>query len=481
MRGLVAIVLAFAAGLIATAVLSPPHDGDLWWQTWLGATILRTHAIPHALGNETFSAPGAPWTPHEWLFSVVLAWASAHGLHAVFALAVAACALGAVVIVAASALRRGASPLAAAVAAALTTIAMIPPLGLRVQVIAWLFVAAFAPLALDPKRRLWCVPLAIVWANVHASVMLAPVTMLVVLGCEIVGRVRRRAASADSASSSKPIVRDALAVAGTLVAPFCTPLGARLPSYAIAMAESPIRRYIVEWQSPLHSAFGCVEIAVATLVLAAVLVPSRRVSENAVDVTNSTSAGTALARRGVALAYYALALLATRHVPAFFLVVAPLAASRFHALPSGARGVRGASALALDATLAAFACVAGVVAALASTRSHQPLPYSAVSYVARDADGVRLFCSDFAWCGMAVGRPGVRVFLDGRADPYPPSLFALTVAARSTPDGASAVVRSGANAALVAAGEPLARELAGSGRWWRAFVDERYAVFRLRR
>ncbi len=463
MRAPVAIVVAFAAGLIAAAVLGPPHDGDLWWQTWLGATILRTHAIPSALGSETFSATGAPWTAHEWLFSLLLAAASARGLSPVFALAVGACALGAVVLTAVRAERAGASPLAGAVATALAVVAIIPSLGVRVQVVAWLFVAAFVALALDRRRRWWCVPLAIAWANVHASVMLAPATMAVVIVCDLFERRADR--------------RDLLVLIGTLIAPFLTPLGARLPLYAVALASSPIRRYIVEWQSPFHSPFYLCEIALATLVLVCVFVPRRAHMTVGAERTGAERP-ISLAERGVSLLYYALALTATRHVPVFFLVVAPIAASRFPAARAARAGVTGAAAAALNGILAVCACAAGAVAAVASARAHPPLPYSAIASVTHDAHDVRLFCSDFSWCGMAVGRPGVRVYLDGRADPYPQRVFADTLAFTNRLRDVDELARADIDTVLVATSAPLARRLRSADDWTQTFDDERYAVFR---
>ena len=74
-----ASVAGVFAWFAAIVVRFPPADGDLLWQRWLGARILREHAIPRALGPETFAANGAPWTPHEWLFSTALAFGAEHG------------------------------------------------------------------------------------------------------------------------------------------------------------------------------------------------------------------------------------------------------------------------------------------------------------------------------------------------------------------------------------------------------------------
>ena len=74
-----AMALAYVAVAIVVrricgqAINSPYVDGDLFWQKHLGAYVLAHHALPTALGHETFSAPGAPWIPQEWLLGIVAA------------------------------------------------------------------------------------------------------------------------------------------------------------------------------------------------------------------------------------------------------------------------------------------------------------------------------------------------------------------------------------------------------------------------
>jgi len=57
------IVAVFSARFLVSAIAYPQVDGDLSWQRWLGAQILRTGSIPRAFGTETFTAPGVPWLP----------------------------------------------------------------------------------------------------------------------------------------------------------------------------------------------------------------------------------------------------------------------------------------------------------------------------------------------------------------------------------------------------------------------------------
>lgn len=174
---------------------------------------------------------------------MLFAFAADHGpLRYLFAVAVAACAFGTFWIVATAALRRGASPLAVAVAVIVTVFGCGPSLGMRVQVVGWFFFAAFSAAALDRDKRWWCVPIAVVWANFHGSVLLAPVTMGVILAADAVADRRLDAG----------LGRTALVFLGTLVAPLLTPLTWHLPYYTISLANSPIRAYIIDVGVAVH-------------------------------------------------------------------------------------------------------------------------------------------------------------------------------------------------------------------------------------
>jgi hypothetical protein len=49
--------------------------------------------------------------------------------------------------------------------------------------------------------------------------------------------------------------------------------------------------------------------------------------------------------------------------------------------------------------------------------------FGAMASVAALPGERHVLCGDFAWCGLAVGLPHASVFLDGRADPYPQSVW----------------------------------------------------------
>ena len=391
-----AIVLAALGGAHVTgALLLPPSDGDLGWQHWLGARILAG-GLPHALGTESFTAGGAPWVPQEWLFCTLLSAAESHGLGWLFALGVGACAVLALGCVALRCARHGAHPAAIAFVLVLVDLAMSQSFGVRVQVVGWAMLAAFL-LALElPGRWRWtAVVIAALWANWHASAVLAPLLAVAAATGSLAQGDRRAAA------------RDTVLALFSALAVCATPLGTRLPLYAVELAHSPIRHWIREWRPTAFSDPAFIFGVLPLIALAALAAPRA-------------------SRRTVALAapFVYLAFAALRNLPLAGIACAPLAAVALTALlPSleALRPIRSRN-VAIAAIGAAFLTV--VTAGAIGARSvSDDRPLAAIGQLAQLPGEHRLLCEDFAWCGPAVDTGRISVFVDGRADPYPASVW----------------------------------------------------------
>ncbi|HEY0393925.1 MAG TPA: hypothetical protein VGD01_05475 [Candidatus Elarobacter sp.] len=389
-----AVLAALAGTNAASALLVPPGDGDLGWQHWLGAQVLHA-GIPHALGAESFAAAGAPWVPQEWLFCTLLAVARNHGLESLFALAVGLCAALALGCVALRCARHGAQPLATALVLVFVDVAMSQALGVRVQVVAWALLAAFLLVLELPGRSGWCaVLIAVAWANLHASAMLAP-ALAAAAALGSVAQGDRRAAA-----------RDAVLALACGAAVCATPLGVALPEYAVALMRSPIRHWIQEWHAPSFGDLSFLLGALPVIALAAAAVPRAAPAR----------------RRSLALAlpFCYLAAGAVRNVPLAAIACAPLAACALSALlPSlAAFRLRAGRALATVTIAVSFTGAAGATA-LAAHGAHDARPLHGIAALARAPGDHRLFCEDFAWCGPALDTGRIAVFVDGRADPFP--------------------------------------------------------------
>ncbi|MGH7662508.1 MAG: hypothetical protein ACRENA_16520 [Vulcanimicrobiaceae bacterium] len=388
MKPLSAISIAGAtAWLVTLAVRASARDGDPWWQRWLGERILHEHALPRALGSEAFAANGAPWTPQEWLYSLLLALTQDH--HAAWIMPAASGLAAGIALagVATRCSRRGVSDAYGAAAVLLCMVAMLQSFGARPQVFGWAGLSLLLLCLESDGIAAWaCVPLTALWANLHASVLISP---LVALLFALAQPSRRRFAIA----------------AACALAVFATPLGADLPRYAVALALSPIRGAIAEWAATSTNSFAFMAGALPLLLILAIF--GRELS----------------ARDKVLTAAFVPGLFfAVRNVPLFSIAIAPIALS---ALPARTASARSRIAFGLTAASIAVAFAAISIAAWYKAPSMPSIPSRlAVALKSNTRTEPRVFCEDFAWCSLFLSpETQAQVFMDGRADPYPPALW----------------------------------------------------------
>ena len=459
------VIAIFAARFLVTAIAYPELDGDLAWQRWLGNAIAKSGAIPRALGPETFSAPGAPWLPQEWLFSLIAA-RCAHGFAwTLFAAAVAFCAVAALALSAWRAERRGASSRAVALCTALAGIAMLESFGVRAQVVAWpLFVLYLIALERDGPWLWSALGIAAVWSNVHASAMLAPFLALLAAS----------GSWADERTFGRRTRRLALLVPASLLAICCNPFGWHLPQYALSLFGSPIKSFISEWKvtdiDDLSFAFGALPLLLL-LVILGTRMRSGRVAQGWRDTL-------------VFCALTGLMLAAARNVPLFALVALPLAALQLTgSVAAFSRDTKPESLdrfgkLGMPAVALGFAIfvAAGLLRGTASSQGQ--LAQTAVTALERIPGEHHVFCADFAWCGFMVGARHIQVFLDGRADPYPPRVWNDFVAIVRLHVGWRERLRArSVDAVIVARDAPLDQALAAIAGWRSAYADRRYRLW----
>lgn len=398
----VIVTIVFAA-FTGRAMRVPYGDGDLFWQKHLGAYVVAHHALPQALDQTTFTAPGAPWTPQEWLLGVAAYLTIPHGDLWVLAVLAGAALSIALLVTARRAASFGASSIAIAVALSLLAVDLGGSYGIRAQVFAWpLFALLLLALDAQGPAVFWALLVVAAWANVHASAMLAiPIVWIDAATAWLRGTSRAERQR-----------RTALALAVPL-ATLATPLGIRLPEYALMLVNSPIRHSIDEWQ-PLaftgHDAFFWT--GGLPLVLIALCGLRTLLKERPRDVLCS-------------LLLLGMTASATRNAALLGIVLAPLSAravdvvlGRFGWWPIDLLRDRGLRIVALGG-----AAVASVFVFVASLRA----PIKASTWIPPVATFERLstlgdrrvFCYDFSTCSIALDYPNLRVFIDGRSDPFP--------------------------------------------------------------
>jgi hypothetical protein len=456
-------IAVFAARFFATAVGYPPIDGDLAWQGRLGAAIVRYHRIPRDLGNDTFTAPFHRWIAQEWSFSIVAALARSGLCWWLFAGSCAVAATGALALAAYAADRRGASPRATALCTAFAGVALYASFGVRAQVIAWLLAAlVIVLLHLDGRWAYAAVAVAALWSNVHASAMLAPL-VAVALAC---------GTWLDERGWTLRVRRSLTLAGGCAIAVCCNPFGVNLPRYALGLWTSDFKRYITEWHPTslrdASFAFGALPLLLIALAFLAGPQP-RRWRDLCLLVP-----------------FTFLLLSAARNIALFGIVALPVAACAltrnvgWFAAPQATtdRFARFVETFVLPGFSAVLAAI--VALALVRTRdlASDGLGTRALATLKATPGEHRLLCADFAWCGQAVNPPRVRVFLDGRADPYPDGVWRDFVAVVGLQARWRAVLDSyGVDAALVAVGTPLDQALSATGDWRAAYRDHSFRLW----
>jgi hypothetical protein len=430
--------LAIVAGLFAAASVGYGEgDGDLWWQRQLGEIVLTRHALPTTLGSATFSAPGAAWIPHEWIFATLWALANRAGAEIWFRIGCAA--LGFLTLAVEAVRSRAAGPRARLVMLLLVACALMPSFGLRAQVLGWPMLA-LVMLALEsgPRRAWLALPVAVVWYNLHASGLILPLIVLI-YGAGRLIETRR------PVSILSPL---ALAAACGL-ASLATPFGSALPRFAISWSANPATALIYEWAP---ASFDKLSILAGVLIIAALLVAGE-----------FRGARLSWPQRLLALALFAATLQHIRNLGLFCVVAGPWAAASLDGLlPSRLRLKPGGWRNDADLAIVGICLAIGLVV----LRTRIPItPVGAGSAVARLTAlhaPLRVACEDFSWCSRFAADDRVQVLLDGRTDAYPAAVFAdFRQMARG--DALPVFARWRIDAAVVHEEGRLARTLSSAG------------------
>jgi hypothetical protein len=231
------VVLVLASTLAFVAYAVPTLLVQDTWLALVDGRFVAEHGIPR-VDDLTVMAHGARWVDQQWLAHLTLyELTRVGGLRLTLASGLGFTFL-ALVLGAGLARRAGASSRSVALVALLPLCVTPWLLQLRTQTLALpLFVAVYGLLAADsrrPSRRVWFVlPLLMLWANLHGSVLLG--ALLVSFHGLFLARRH----------TSRGLLLAAAAPA-TLVA---SPYGFALVGYYRWMLiGSPLRKYVTEWQ-----------------------------------------------------------------------------------------------------------------------------------------------------------------------------------------------------------------------------------------
>jgi hypothetical protein len=260
-----AILSVVILALTTTSLIGLASDFNV--DTWLALVTGREvwqSGIPH---HETLTAlsQGVAWIDQQWLSQL-----ASYGIYRLGGLGL----LGVVGVVlltagvggAAAAARRLGGPLVSVLLALpLCVLLTLPWREIRTQDFAIpLFVAVAYLVARDaraPSRRVfWCLPLLVLWANLHGTVTLG--AMLVALRGATVAWERRASLLGSARAWRRPLAL----IVGAVVSISVTPYGLAIVGYyRVTLLASGLRHAVTEWQPITAVPLQAVEL----LVLAA--------------------------------------------------------------------------------------------------------------------------------------------------------------------------------------------------------------------
>lgn len=398
---LVAYVLAFALAALSRV------QSDLWWLLRAGQDFWQSGTVPL---TETYShtADGNFWPNQEWLWEAI-AFVLYHVggmplLMAGVALTVAATAV----------LMRRTSPATGYVVPLVLMMAVplqYPGWTARPQVTSMLLFALVV-LLISKERYRWIPLVFLLWANLHAQVVLGGVVLALVTAIAALQWWRSRSDGARR-RVQRLLVTLALSAGATLV----TPLGPRLWSYVLNANARVEQDRIREWGTAFHLQPVTVAFWLVVAVMVVVVIARRgRLAEW--QATSSLVAAVAMA---------VLAMLAVRSIPFFAVAVAPLLMTLLEFQIRRPMGLVSHPRLKVSGVAGFVALFVAVVWAAQPARLAWH-PVKAEFATALRACQGPLFNDYNTGAEIIWWVPDVPVFVDNRHDPYPPEVIRASAA-----------------------------------------------------
>ena len=441
---LVAYVLVFVLAA-ATRV-----QADLWWLLRAGQDFWQTGTVPL---TETYShtANGNFWPNQEWLWEAV-AFAMYHvgGMPLLMAGVALTVAMTAV-------LMRRTSPATGYVVPLVLLLAVplqYPGWTARPQVTSMLLFALVVLLISKEKYR-WVPLVFLLWANLHAQVVMGGVVLALVTTIAAVQWLRSRSDTARQ-RVRRLLATLALSAGATLV----TPLGPRLWAYVLNANARVEQHRIGEWESAFQVHPVTVPFWLALVVLVVAVVARRdRLAEW--HATSSLVATVAMA---------VLAILALRSIPFFAVAVAPLLMTLLEFRIRSPMGLVSNPRLKVSGA-AGFAAVLVAVVWVAQPPRLAWHPVKAEYAAALRACPGPLFNDYDTGAEIIWWVPNVPVFVDNRHDPYPPEVIRASAPPFTKPGRlTSAIERYDIECVLLDPKEKVVKTLRHDG--WRPIYSD---------
>lgn len=401
-------------------------DGDTLWHIAAGRHMLAEHSI---LTQDIFSHTvfGKPWTAHEWLSEIIMAWLHQHtGITGtvIFFFLVAALSFWLLFRIVSDLAGDWIAIFSVSVALTFSMTHMLA----RPHVFSWLF-GVITLYALHKRGRwYWLLPLiTIFWANLHGGFILGLALQGLVLGGEILEHIFS-GYPFDLSALLRRLRRPAAFFVLSILAAAINPFGFRLYLFPFQVTSGIFSTGIVEWLSPDFQEQWLFKLFLLLMLL---FMSLRRMPTTWTD-------------RLFVLFFFNAALTHQRYIgmtavflcPYFarMLSCLPWPTKRFHMARTEAEPIPTSSVsgpvitIVLATTLILFAGFSGprtknVLETFLPLPSESH-PVKAVEYLNRTRPPGRMF-NKYSWGGYLIYAmdPPQKVFIDGRADMYGEEIF----------------------------------------------------------
>jgi hypothetical protein len=266
------LVALVALSLVVNVLYSRYLFADSYYDLYAGRYILR-HGIPH-WNVVTVESHGAPWIDQQWLAHVLYYGAWAAGGYPALAVLSAVLVTSGFAVMALLMKGRGIPPTRMFVWLAAAYIGYLGNILIRAQSFAYpLFALTLWLIVADSRaprlraRTVLVVPVLVIWANTHGSVLVGAALVALYAGYRAVAALGR--------GGGRPVLGYLALAAAAAASVVCTPYGASVIGYyeRVDSVTSALTHYVVEWErpSPLYPvSMGFFVLVAATLVAVAV-------------------------------------------------------------------------------------------------------------------------------------------------------------------------------------------------------------------
>jgi len=485
-------LLIILAGLLPVLA---PSDFDLWWHLRTGQLIAE-QGVP-TVNDYSYTELGRPWIAYHWLIEWLMYGVQQlfgyPGLIILFGLVQA----GSSLLVYRLLRLLGAGRVLTLLLLLLFAILTVPTWGVRPQILASLFLAAYYLILLTykhtPSRRwlLWLLlPLSVLWTNMHGTY----ITGLILIGIFLLGEVLNNFIyRPEQPLPTLPLLLALLgSTAATLLNPYFVNLWLLPLGYVPNGSHNPLF-YVDEWVSPDFHNYANLPL-VASFVLLMLVGITRSVAVAArtrwrLGLTRYLD----LTELGIVVAFTWLGLQGAYTTPLYAVMVLPLLGRGLaqtwpllgregeEAAPAGEgqfNWLLGTVSLLL---------IAGLILTAPGAQTQRearldgtfPYPAAAATYLSQLPSDTRLF-NDFGWGGYLIYRlyPQHRVFIDGRVDVYRGAVFDDYISITSlAPNWPALLDRYKVNTVLLPRSSALAAALGKEAGWRKGYADDLAVVF----